>query len=241
MTYNTEPFPKPDSRRLFLILPIIISILIIFSFMNQILDFWLNYKEFGEIYIRPLYFGIIGGTLLAIISVVRIDFKNRRSIIWWILDIVIQLIRKPSDFDKPKINIQDFGTFSLPPGKFILWQLTKLIIISSFFLNLNIGMALLGILQGWQAGLSHLPKLLLFPFVTPGSGYAEQNLIPMIPALTLIVTPLISSLGTRLVILVGLTQLLKGMSSTIIEIGDEFRSGTDNKFCLLYTSDAADE
>ena len=80
MTYNTEPFPKPDSRRLFLILPIIISILIIFSFMNQILDFWLNYKEFGEIYIRPLYFGIIGGTLLAIISVVRIDFKNRRSI-----------------------------------------------------------------------------------------------------------------------------------------------------------------
>ena len=88
-------------------------------------------------------------------------------------------------------------------------------------------MALLGILQGWQAGLSHLPKLLLFPFVTPGSGYAEQNLIPMIPALTLIVTPLISSLGTRLVILVGLTHLLKGMSSTIIELSDEFRSGPD--------------
>ena len=227
MTYNTETFPKPESRRLFWILPIIISILIFFSFINQILDFWLNYKEFGEIYIRPLYFGIIGGTILALISIVRIDIKNRRSITWWILDIIIQLIRKPNDFDNPKVNIQDFSNFSLPPAKFALWQLTKLIIISTFFLNINIGMALLGILQGWQAGLSHLPKLLLFPFVTPGSGYAEQNLIPMIPALTLIVTPLISSLGTRLVILVGLTHLLKGMSSTIIELSDEFRSGPD--------------
>ena len=113
MTYNTDSFPKPESRKLFWILPIIISIIIIFSFMSQILDFWLNYKEFGDIYIRPLYFGIIGGTILAIVSFVRIDIKNRRSITWWLLDIIIQLVRKPNDFDNPKINIQDFRNFSL--------------------------------------------------------------------------------------------------------------------------------
>ncbi|MBE19061.1 MAG: hypothetical protein CMO11_03680 [Thaumarchaeota archaeon] len=195
--------------------------------MGQILDFWLNYKEFGDIYIRPLYFGIIGGTILAMVSFVRIDIKNRRSIIWWLLDIVIQVVRKPNDFDNPKINIQDFRNFSLTPGKFVLWQLTKLIIISTFFLNMNVGMALSGMSQGWQSGLSHIPKLLLFPFITPTPGFAEQNVIPMIPALTLIVYPLLNSLGTRLVILVGLTQLLKGMSSTIIEFGGELRTGND--------------
>ena len=224
MTNQADSFPKPESRRLFWILPIIISIIIIFSFMSQILDFWLNYKEFGDIYIRPLYFGIIGGTILAIVSFVRIDIKNRRSITWWLLDIIIQLVRKPNDFDNPKINIQDFRNFSLTPGKFVLWQLTKLIVISTFFLNMDVGMALLGMSQGWQSGLLHVPKLLLFPFVTPASGFAEQNVIPMIPALTLIVSPLLNSLGTRLVILVGLTHLLKGMSSTIIEFGTELRT-----------------
>ena len=230
MTFNTDSLPRPESRRLLWILPIILSLLIIFSFMGQILDFWLNYKEFGDIYIRPLYFGIIGGTILATISFVRIDFKNRRSITWWILNIIMQLVRKSGDVDNQKINIQDFRTFSLSPGKFVLWQLTKLIFISTFFLNINVGMALLGISQGWQSGLSQVPKLLMFPFVTPSlsPAYAEQNLIPMIPALTLIITPLLSSLGTRLVILVGLTQLLKGMSSTIIEIGDGIRSGNEN-------------
>ena len=164
MSDNANSFPKPESRRLFWILPIILSIIIIFSFMGQILDFWLNYKEFGDIYIRPLYFGIIGGTILAMVSFVRIDIKNRRSIIWWLLDIVIQVVRKPNDFDNPKINIQDFRNFSLTPGKFVLWQLTKLIIISTFFLNMNVGMALSGMSQGWQSGLSHIPKLLLFHF-----------------------------------------------------------------------------
>ena len=129
MTFNTDSLPRPESRRLLWILLINLSLLLIFAFIGQILDFWLNYKEFGDIYIRPLYFGIIGGTILATISFVRIDFKNRRSITWWILNIIMQLVRKSGDVDNQKINIQDFRTFSLSPGKFVLWQLTKLIFI----------------------------------------------------------------------------------------------------------------
>ena len=69
--------------------------------------------------------------------------------------------------------------------------------------------------------------MLPFASLPSTAGFSQQNVIPMIPALTLIITPLLSAFGTRLVLLVGLTQLLKSISSSIFEIGAEFKQSSE--------------
>ena len=52
----------------------------------------------------------------------------------------------------------------------------------------------------------------------------------MVPALTLLVSPILGALGTRLILLVGITQLLKAASSTLTELGSEFKKSTAEGF-----------
>jgi len=93
-------------------------------------------------------------------------------------------------------------------------------------------MTIVAMANGWSSGLSYLPYLFTLPFFTPPSDmqFAQQNIIPMIPALTLLVSPILGSLGTRLIILVGITQLLKSASSALTELGSEFRKTTSEGF-----------
>ena len=125
-----------------------------------------------------------------------------------------------------------FKDFQLETPKFILWQITKVLIASTLIANANVGMTIVAMANGWSSGLSHIPYLFTLPFFTPPSDmqFAQQNIIPMIPALTLLVSPILGSLGTRLIILVGITQLLKSASSALTELGSEFRKTTSEGF-----------
>lgn len=210
-TPDVDDFLRPNvSKRLILVVGIAITLLILLTSAGQILNVWLNIQEFGDLYVRPIYYGFIGGLILASIAVVRTDFKNRRSLTWWIIQIVSQIPKARDNVDNIQIDIPSFNQIKLKSSTFIAWQITKIILATSLFLNTNLGMAIIAISKGWDSGLSNIPQIFLLPFVNPSFDmlYAETKVIPMIPALTLIVFPILGALGTRLLILYGLTKIL---------------------------------
>mgnify|MGYP003311081899 FL=1 len=206
-----DDFIRPNvSKRLILVVGIAITLLILLTSAGQILNVWLNIQEFGDLYVRPIYYGFIGGLILSSIAVVRTDFKNRRSLTLWIIQIVSQIPKARDNVDNIQIDIPSFNQIKLKSSTFIAWQITKIILATSLFLNTNLGMAIIAISKGWDSGLSNIPQVFLLPFVNPSFDmlYAETKVIPMIPALTLIVFPILGALGTRLLILYGLTKIL---------------------------------
>ena len=222
---SETPAIRVAQRRIVWIFVVLITVLILLASAGQILNFWLNIQEFGAFYIRPLYFGIIGGFILSVLAFTRVDFRHRRSISWWVLRIVIRVIRGRGDVENLSLDVPEFKTFRLSPINFILWQVTKVTILSAFLINTNLGMALIGMSRGWESGLSRLPTMFALPFITPpfDMSYAQQSVIPMIPALTLIVIPILGAVGIRLVLLVGITELLNGFSSVLLRLGEEIK------------------
>ena len=82
-TPGEGPSLRNIQRRVIWMSIIIITILMLLATGGQILSFYLNVQEFGELYVKPIYYGIIGGFILSIIMLTRLDFRNRKSIRWW--------------------------------------------------------------------------------------------------------------------------------------------------------------
>ena len=221
----------PPRRGIFILLAII-ALFILISTISQVLSIYLNIQEFGTLFIRPFYYAVVGGLVISIISFVRVDLKNRRSIFWWALTNAIPMIRDSTTVSPGQPSLSPFKDFQLTLPKFAIWQVTKILIASMLLTNISLGMTIIGMTAGWSSGISHLPNLFTLPFFAPPSDmtFAQQNIIPMIPALTLLVSPILGALGTRLILLVGITQLLKSASSTLTEIGSEFRKSTAEGF-----------
>ena len=217
----------PPRKGIFILLAII-AFFILISTISQVISLYLNVQEFGTLFIRPFYYALIGGLVLGIISFVRIDLKNRRSIFWWALTNAIPLIRTSDTTSPGQQDLSPFKDFQLTLPKFAIWQVTKLLIASILLTNINLGMTIIGMTAGWSSGISYLPYLFTLPFVAPPSdmAFAQQNIIPMVPALTLLVSPILGALGTRLILLVGITQLLKAASSTLTELGSQIKKST---------------
>jgi len=62
------------------IVAIIIILLTFFVTGSQTVNLILNFVEFGELFIRPFYYALVGGLVLSAIAFFRVDFKNRRSL-----------------------------------------------------------------------------------------------------------------------------------------------------------------
>ena len=221
----------PPRRGIFILLAVI-AFFVLISTISQLISLYLNVQEFGTLFIRPFYYAVIGGLVLSIISFVRVDVKNRRSIFWWALNNAIPIIRTSNTVSPGQPNLTQFKDFQLTLPKFAIWQVTKILIASILLTNINVGMTIIGMTAGWSSGISHLPYLFTLPFFAPPSdmAFAQQNIIPMVPALTLLVSPILGALGTRLILLVGITQLLKAASSTLTELGSEFKKSTAEGF-----------
>ena len=203
-------FPK---RYLFLLVAGI-AVLISWFIGGQAIWFWLNIEEFGELFIRPVYFQLLGGLILAGIALARVDVISRRSLFWWFLNQGLRSARQRTSEETP-VGFVDFGSLKLSPVKFILWQATKVVLGLLLFRSVLFGMAVYGVLQGWNLHLEQTWNIFKLPFITPpmDSSYAEINVIPLVPALTLVVSPLLAAIGTRLMFLVGITHLVKMLSS----------------------------
>ena len=199
-------------RRVYWLLLIVLVIAIFVIFVSrEVVIFWLNLSEFGDLFIKPIYFGLLGGLVLAALVLFRVDFKNRRSIIWWFIRLVIRLIRSGGIAENASPEWFDFNSFKLSPLKFFVWQITKVLVGMVFFTNVMFGMAVDAVMLGWNPGLEMLPRLFSLPFTTPpmDAAYAEATVIPLIPALTLLIPSILRFLWMRIILLVAITHLIR--------------------------------
>ena len=88
---------------------------------------------------------------------------------------------------------------------FVIWQLTKVMLFAPIFSNIIFGITLEYMMHGNDIGLTSLGRIFLIPFSNiPMDGtYARENVIPMVPALTLFVPSLLNAVGIRLLLYVG--------------------------------------
>jgi len=199
-----------------LLILVVITVLIVFL-GREIIVFWLNLSEFGELFFRPLYFGLLSGLVLASLALFRVDFKNRRSITWWFISLAIKLIRSLSVGETAPPVLPDFEGFKMRPLKFLVWQVTKVLLGMVFFANITFGMAVNAIMMGWNPNIEAFPRLFSLPFYTPpmNMAYAEENVIPLIPMLTLLAPPLLRALWMRLILLVAATHIVRIVSPLV--------------------------
>ena len=185
--------------------------------IGQIVSFWFNIIEFGDLFVRPIYYSLIAGFILSFIALFRLDFRNRRSVTWWSARVLLGFLRR--DVESGRFEHVDFGKYKLGPTRFVMWQLTKLILGIFLFSNLFLGLSVVGMFAGWNPGLEKLWGIFFLPFTTPlEMSYAQNTVIPLIPALTLIIPPILGAIGIRLALLVGLTHVVKAASRAYAEL-----------------------
>lgn len=220
----SEP-TRRAGRWITLIAALLIVLIVFASVGGQILWFWLNIAEFGELYLKPIYYELYAGLVLAAVALFRVDFRNRRSIIWWLIPLVLRIIRERGYIEAVPRRYFDFKGFKMPLGKFLMWQITKVLLGIVFFRNLFFGMAISEAQKELSIRFTDLGRLITLPFITPplnDFSYASEIVVPLMPLLTLLVTPILGALGVRLTLLVGITQIIKVATPS----GEELSTGS---------------
>jgi uncharacterized membrane protein (UPF0182 family) len=72
------------------------------------------------------------------------------------------------------------------------------------------GFAAVSFLDGNSLGIENLPTLFSLPFVTPETNpnYATEQVVPMIPALAILIPSVLAAIGLRLVLYVGVHRII---------------------------------
>lgn len=216
---------KRAQQRLIRMIAGLIIVLVVWAVEDEIIWFTLNIMEFGDLYIRPIYFSILGGLILAPIVFFRVDFKHRRSITWWALRLAVRVIRERGAREAVPPNYLDFKVFRMPKFNFMAWQITKVVIGMLLLRDMFLGMAVTGMAQGWNPHLDQIWEIFTLPFVvspsTIGSAAAQATVIPLLPALTLVVKPVLWAMGVRLILLVGVTEIIRVATPSVRELDGE--------------------
>ncbi len=207
--------PPPDAGK-FIRLGIIAVIgVVIFSMVgNQAVILSMNFTEFGEQFSKPLYYSLISTLILSAVALVRVNIKERSSIFWYAISTGIGFLS--SGGQQPiSTNVQSFRDHKLTSPQFVLWQITKILLFGAFFVNIMFGFAAMSFIEGNSLGIENLPALFSLPFVTPETNpsYASENVVPMIPALVILIPPLLAAIGLRLVLYVGIHRIINVITS----------------------------
>ena len=191
----------------------LIGIVIFGVISNQSVNILLNVDEFSDLFSKPIYYAIISGLILASIALIRVDIRKRESLVWWIFAMGISFLKR-EPFDQTKTA--KYRDFKLGKVNFAIWQLTKVLLLAPLFTNLMFGIATQYVLSGNELNLSSIPNVFSLPFITsPDPNIAKELVIPMVPALTLLIPPLLGAIGIRLMLYVGLRNLAHIASSYI--------------------------
>jgi hypothetical protein len=207
--------PPPDAGK-FIRLGIIAVIgIVIFSMVgNQAVILSMNFTEFGDQFSKPLYYSLVSTIILSAIALVRVNIKERSSIFWYAISTGIGFLA--SGGQQPiSTNLQSFRDYKLTSPQFVLWQITKILLFGAFFVNIMFGFAAMSFIDGNTLGIENLPSLFSLPFVTPETNpsYAYDNVVPMIPALVILIPPLLAAIGLRLVLYVGIHRIINVITS----------------------------
>lgn len=207
---QSNPPPRDAGKYIRIGIAALIGIVIFVMASNQAVIMYMNVKEFGVLFTRPLYYSIVSAVVLSAVALIRVNIKNRSSISWYGLHVALSFLKRGGG-QSITDGIPSFKDYKLSIPNFIIWQITKVLLFGAFFTNIMFGFALTYLLNGHDLGVNSVEKIFSLPFVTPSTdpSYALNNVIPMIPALTVLVPPLLAVIGLRLVLYVGLHNIVK--------------------------------
>jgi hypothetical protein len=214
--------PPPDAGK-FVRIGIVALISVIFFALvaNQAVILSMNVTEFAETFTKPLFFSMIGGIILAGIALIRVNIAKRSSIFWFFIKTVINFMNR-SPNEQSNQTIPNYSEFKLSSIHFVIWQITKILLFGAFFANLMFGFGLLYLMDGNDLGLENVQAIFSLPFLTPPEdpAFAMDNVTPMIPALLIIVPPIIGAIGLRLILYIGFHSIIKVITSYIHDTTD---------------------
>ena len=168
-----------------------------------------------------LTFSLLGGMVLAGIALIRVNVAKRSSIFWFFVKAAINFMnRNPTQ--EANQTIPNFSEYKISGVHFVIWQITKILLFGAFFANLMFGFGLLYLMDGNDLGLENVQAIFSLPFVTPPEdpAFAMDNVTPMIPALLIIVPPIIGAIGLRLILYIGFHSIIKVITSYIHDTTD---------------------
>lgn len=188
---------------------------------DQAVNLLLNLTEFGSVYSKTLYYSITSGLVLAAIVFVRVNAASRHSIVWYSISLIVRFVKRNSEFEAPSKPAR-YSDFHMSPLSFGIWQATKVVLLAPLFANIGFGMALAYMGEGNDMGISSIGSILSLPFASvPADGsFAQQNVVPAIPALALLMPALISAVGARLLIYVGISGAVNIVSQYMTDAAE---------------------
>ena len=209
--------PPPDAGKYIRVG--IIAIIIIAAFVvvgHQGIIMLMNVEEFADLFTTPLYFSLISGLILAAIALVRVNVVRRASIGWYVLQTFLGFMSRQGTNASAQ-TIPLFGDFKISGIQFAIWQVTKVLLFGAFFANLMFGFSVVYLVDGNDLGIDNIPTIFSLPFVTPPTdhSYATEKVVPMIPALLVLVPPLLGAIGTRLLLYIGVHHIIKTITAFI--------------------------
>jgi len=207
--------PPPDAGKFIRLGIIAIIGIVIFAMVgNQAVVLSLNFTEFGDQFTKPLFYTLISTLILSIIALVRVNISGRSSIFWYGINTAIGFIGQGGQ-QQISNNISSFKDYKLSSTQFIIWQITKVLLFGAFFANIMFGFAAMSFIDGNTLGIENLPKLFSLPFVTPETdpNFVSENVIPIIPALVILIPPILAVIGLRLVLYVGIHRIIDVITS----------------------------
>ena len=202
--------PPPDTGKFIRLGIIAIIGVAIFAIVgNQAVILSMNFTEFGEQFNKPLYYTLVSTVILSAIALVRVNVTGRSSIFWYVIGTAIGFLGRGGG-QPISSNVQNFREYKLTSPQFVIWQITKILLFGAFFANIMFGFAAMSFVDGNSLGVENLPKLFSLPFVTPDTdpNYASENVVPMIPALVILIPPILAAIGIRLVLYVGIHRII---------------------------------
>ena len=206
--------PSDAGKYIRLAIVAIIGIVIFTMVGNQAVILSMNFTEFGDQFTKPLYYTLVSTIILSAIALVRVNIAGRSSIFWYAISTGIGFLG--SGGQQPISNtLKSFRDYKLSSAQFVIWQITKILLFGAFFANIMFGFAAMSFLDGNTLGIENLPSLFSLPFVTPENNpnYASENVVPMIPALVILIPPLLAAIGLRLVLYVGIHRIINVITS----------------------------
>lgn len=188
---------------------------------NQAVNLLLNLSEFGSTYSKTLYYSIVSGLALAAIALVRVNAASRHSMVWYAVSLIVRFVKR-NDFEAQSKPAGRYSDFHMSPLSFGLWQATKVVVLAPLFANIGFGMAIAYMAEGNDVGVSSIGSIFSIPFATvPADGaFAQENVVPAIPALALLMPALLSAVGIRLLLYVGVSGAVNVVSQYMLDAAE---------------------
>ena len=209
--------PPPDAGKFIRIGVVALIAIVAFAIVgSQAVTLFMNFEEFADLFTTPLYFSLISGVILSAIALVRVNIVQRSSISWFVLRTLIGFVnRNPSGTSSQLVT--RYTDYKLSVPHFAIWQITKVLLFGTFFVNIMFGFAAMYVIDGNDFGIESITNIFSLPFVEPPTdhSYATEKVIPMVPSLLILVPPLLGAIGLRLLLFIGVHYIFKVITSYI--------------------------